>query len=153
MNPLQKNIALWLVISLVFVLLYHLFSQPKGAQENIVYTDFLTYVNKGVVKEVTIQGENISGKLTDGKTFKTFMPRDTDIVKTLIAKDVRIFCQAGGRFSMVYDHSHFLVSHAAAYRRLDFLYATDAERRRQGHGLRKKPGSPDDGQSDKSHLS
>ena len=90
MNPLQKNIALWLVISLVFVLLYHIFSQPKGSQENIVYSDFLVSVDKGQVKEVTIQGENVSGKLADGKQFKTFMPKDTDIVKTLVAKNVRI---------------------------------------------------------------
>ena len=90
MNPLQKNIALWLVISLVFVLLYHIFSQPKGAQENVVYSDFLTSVDRGQVKEVTIQGENISGKLADGKSFKTFMPKDTDIVKNLVSKNVRI---------------------------------------------------------------
>jgi len=90
LNPLQKNIALWLVISLVFVLLYHLFSQPKGVQESIVYSDFLGYVDKNQVKEVTIQGENISGKLADGKSFKTFMPRDVDIVKSLVAKNVRI---------------------------------------------------------------
>lgn len=90
MNPLQKNIALWLVISLVFVLLYHIFSQPKGVQEGIVYSDFLGYVDKDQVKEVTIQGENISGKLTDGKSFKTFMPKDADIVKGLVAKNVRI---------------------------------------------------------------
>jgi len=38
LNPLQKNIALWLVISLVFVLLYHLFNQPKGAQDSVIYS-------------------------------------------------------------------------------------------------------------------
>jgi cell division protease FtsH len=90
LNPLQKNIALWLVISLVFVLLYHMFSQPKGTQESVVYSEFLGYVDKGQVKEVTIQGENISGKLADGKNFKTYMPKDADIVKNLVAKDVRI---------------------------------------------------------------
>ncbi|MDD5171293.1 MAG: ATP-dependent zinc metalloprotease FtsH [Syntrophales bacterium] len=90
MNPLQKNIALWLVISLVFVLLYHIFSQPKGAQESIIYSDFLAYVDKGQVKEVTIQGENISGKLADSKGFKTYMPKDAEIVKSLMEKKVRI---------------------------------------------------------------
>jgi cell division protease FtsH len=90
LNPLQKNIALWLVISLVFVLLYHMFSQPKGVQETIVYSDFLGYVDKGQVKEVTIQGEQVTGKLADGKSFKMYMPKDADIVKNLVAKDVRI---------------------------------------------------------------
>lgn len=90
MNPLQKNIALWLVISLVFVFLYHLFSQPRVVQENIVYSDFLAYVEKNQVKEVQIQGELITGKLANGKGFKTYMPKDADLVKTLVGKNVRI---------------------------------------------------------------
>ena len=74
MNPLQKNIALWLVISLVFVLLYHLFNQPKSATGNLIFSDFISSVEKGQVTEVTIQGENVSGKMADGKAFKTYMP-------------------------------------------------------------------------------
>ena len=49
MNPLQKNIALWLVISLVFVMVYHLFNQPKTAQMDVIYSDFLAYVEKSQV--------------------------------------------------------------------------------------------------------
>ncbi|MDQ1278495.1 MAG: cell division protease FtsH, partial [Thermodesulfobacteriota bacterium] len=90
MNPLQKNIALWLVVSLVFVMLYHLFTQPKGQQESVIYSDFVAYVDKGQVKEVTIQGENVTGKLADNKSFKTFMPKDTDLIGTLKEKNVRI---------------------------------------------------------------
>ncbi|HOJ52323.1 MAG TPA: ATP-dependent zinc metalloprotease FtsH [Syntrophales bacterium] len=90
MNPLQKNIALWLVISLVFVFLYHLFSQPRVMQETIIYSDFLSFVEKDQVKEVQIQGELITGKLANGKGFKTYMPKDADLVKTLMAKNVRI---------------------------------------------------------------
>lgn len=90
MNTLQKNIALWLVISLVFVLIYHMFSQPKKRVENFVYSDFLALVERGQVKEVTIQGENISGKLIDGRNFKTFMPRDADLIPTLLDNKVRV---------------------------------------------------------------
>jgi cell division protease FtsH len=90
LNPLHKNIALWLVVSLVFVMLYHLFTQPKGQQESIIYSDFVAYVDKGQVKEVTIQGENVTGKLADNKSFKTFMPKDTDLIGALKEKNVRI---------------------------------------------------------------
>lgn len=90
MNPLQKNIALWLVISLVFVLLYHMFTQPRGSQESIVYSEFLGYVDRNQVKEVTIQGENITGKFVDGRGFKTYMPKDADLVPTLVEKKIRI---------------------------------------------------------------
>jgi cell division protease FtsH len=87
---LQKNIALWLFISLVFVLLYHLFNQPKSAQENIIYSDFVSYAEKGQIVEVTIQGESISGKLNNGKNFKTYAPKDAGLLQILKDKGVRI---------------------------------------------------------------
>jgi len=90
LNPLQKNIALWLVISLVFVLLYHLFSQPKSVQGTLIFSDFVGQVEKGQVTEVTIQGENITGKLADGKTFKTYMPKDAQLMPLLREKNVRV---------------------------------------------------------------
>ena len=90
MNPLQKNIALWLVVSLVFVMLYHLFNQPKGVQDSIVYSEFVSQVEKGQVTEVTIQGDHINGKLSDGRSFKTFAPKDAGIVALLKDKGVRI---------------------------------------------------------------
>jgi cell division protease FtsH len=86
----QKNIALWLFISLIFVLLYHLFNQPKSAQENIIYSDFVSYAEKGQIVEVTIQGESISGKLNDGKNFKTYAPKDAGLIQILKDKGVRI---------------------------------------------------------------
>ena len=90
MNSLQKNIALWLVISLVLVLLYHLFNQPKNSQENVIYSDFVSYTEKGQVVEVTIQGESIVGKLNNGKNFKTYAPKDAAIIQLLKDKGVRI---------------------------------------------------------------
>ena len=90
MNPLQKNIALWLVISLVFVMIYHLFNQPKTAQMDVIYSDFLSYVDKAQVTEVTIQGDNISGRLSTGKAFKTYAPKDAGVIALLKEKGVRI---------------------------------------------------------------
>jgi cell division protease FtsH len=90
LNPLQKNIALWLVISLVFVMIYHLFNQPKTAQIDVIYSDFLSYVDKAQVTEVTIQGDNISGRLSNGKSFKTYAPKDAGVIALLKEKGVRI---------------------------------------------------------------
>jgi cell division protease FtsH len=79
-----------LFISLVFVLLWHLFNQPKSAQENIIYSDFISYAEKGQIIEVTIQGESISGRLNNGKNFKTFAPKDATVVPLLKEKGVKI---------------------------------------------------------------
>ncbi len=90
MNPLQKNIALWLIISLIFVLLYNLFNQPKNAQDSVIFSDFIAAVEKGQVVEVSIQGENISGKFVNGKSFKTYAPKEAGVVPLLKEKGVRI---------------------------------------------------------------
>lgn len=90
MNQLQKNIALWIVISLVFVLLFNMFNQPQRMWDEIVYSDFIDLVEKGHVSEVTIQGNNVEGKLVDGKSFKTYSPKDANLVSILQEKKVRI---------------------------------------------------------------
>jgi cell division protease FtsH len=89
-NQLQKNIALWIVISLVFLFLFHMFNQPQSSREEIVYSDFINYIDKGQINEVTIQGENVEGKFVDGKPFKTFVPQDSNLVPLLQEKEVRI---------------------------------------------------------------
>lgn len=90
MNPLQKNIALWMVISLVFVLVYHLFNQPKSTTGSLIFSDFVSSVEKGQVIEVTMQGDSISGKLSDGKAFRTYMPKDAQLMPLLKEKNVRV---------------------------------------------------------------
>jgi len=89
-NQSQKNIALWIVISLVFVFFFQMFNQPQEQKEEIVYSDFIGYLDKGQVTDVTIQGENIEGRLADGKMFKLFAPRDQNLVDVLKKKGVRI---------------------------------------------------------------
>jgi cell division protease FtsH len=71
-------------------MIYHLFNQPKSAQTEIIYSDFLSNVDKGQVAEVTIQGENISGRLTSGTSFKTYAPKDAGAIALLKEKGVRI---------------------------------------------------------------
>jgi cell division protease FtsH len=81
---------MWVVISLVMIVLFNLFNKPQPTKEPLSYTEFLTMVEKGEVMSVTIQGEEIQGFLTGGKKFKTFTPRDTDLIKILRTNNVRI---------------------------------------------------------------
>ncbi len=90
MSPFYKNLALWLVISLMMILLFNLFNQPRTSQDKVVFSDFLAALEKGEVKEVTIQGHYISGRFANHKEFKTFAPNYPDLIKVLREKDVRI---------------------------------------------------------------
>jgi len=90
LNQLQKNVALILTVLLVFLLVWQLFNQPKGSQKDIIYTEMLAYLENGQISEVTIQGENITGKLANGTVFKTYAPKDDKVVTQFREKNVKI---------------------------------------------------------------
>ena len=89
MNPFYKNLALWLVISLMMVMLFQIFKQPERGSVGVSYSDFLNMVEKGNVNQVTIKGENISGMSAQGP-FKTYAPKDPELIKLLREKGVQI---------------------------------------------------------------
>ncbi|MDC0206471.1 ATP-dependent zinc metalloprotease FtsH [Nitrospinae bacterium] len=91
MNQFYKNLALWLVIGIVLIALFNMFSQPLTQQSDVVFSDFMDQVEKGQVNEVVINGDNISGKYMDGTSFQTTAPpKDPDLIKSLRQKNVRI---------------------------------------------------------------
>lgn len=91
MNQFYKSLAMWLIIIATMFLLFNIFSRPHPTMEEIGYSDFLQSVENGVVAEVIIQGNDISGRLKDGKNFKTTVPlEDPELVKTLRSKGVKI---------------------------------------------------------------
>ena len=90
MNRLNKNIALWLGVVLVFVLLINLFSQPRVKRDELNFSEFLDLIAKGEVSEVVIQGDNVQGTLLSGKEFKTYNPGYAKLIEDLRAKEVMI---------------------------------------------------------------
>jgi len=75
------------------ILLFNLFSQPSKPANEVVFSDFMTSVEKGEVSEVLIQGRNIIGNYIDDKEFKTYTPEDPSLIKVLREKGVRIKAQ------------------------------------------------------------
>jgi cell division protease FtsH len=95
MSNFGRNLALWVIIALLLVVLFNLFqpgvSHPNSTQ--IAYSDFITEVNGGRVRDVVIQGRTVSGQLNDGRTFQTYTPEDPTLVKTLTDKNVRVIAK------------------------------------------------------------
>ncbi len=90
MNQATKNLALWLVLGLMFLLLFNVFTRQQGREPEIIFSDFWSAVERGDVQEVTIQGQHVHGKYQSGERFRTFSPSDPDMVKTLREKNIRI---------------------------------------------------------------
>ncbi len=91
LSPFYKNIALWLLITLVMIFLFNYFNSAERTREKpLSYSKFLELVKDGKVAKVTIQGEDLMGVLTDNKPFKSYAPLDPDLIRLLQTKNVEI---------------------------------------------------------------
>jgi cell division protease FtsH len=90
LNPFFKNLALWLVIGLIMVLVFNIFNQSQPQEKEMIFSDFMARVAKGEVSEVVVKGSDIKGKLTGGESFRTYTPDDKDMISELRRRGVRI---------------------------------------------------------------
>ena len=90
MNPFYKNIALWLVITLLMIMLYNLFNQQQVPEGKISYTEFLAMVDEERIEGVVIQGQELFVTDINRNRFKVFAPQDSDLIKILRQKGVAI---------------------------------------------------------------
>ncbi len=90
MSPFFKNLALWLVIGLIMVLVFNIFNQSQPMQRELIFSDFMSKVERGEVGEVTIKGNDVTGRLTDNTVFRTYTPDDKDMIGLLRKQGVKI---------------------------------------------------------------
>jgi cell division protease FtsH len=92
MSNFGRNLALWVIIALLLVVLFNLF-QPgssRGGATQVAYSDFITDVNAGRVRDVVIQGHAVNFQTADGRSFQTYTPEDQTLVSRLTEKGVRV---------------------------------------------------------------
>lgn len=100
MNNIGKNIALFIVIGLLVVMLFSMFQVPGGgmAQLMMPFSEFMKRVDEGKVADVSIRGHIVSGHLTEGASlFSTYLPDDSTITDKLLAKNVKVVAQPEDR--------------------------------------------------------
>ena len=94
MNNL-RNLALWIVIALLLVVLFNVLGSAtqKQSAQPMPYSDFIQQVDNGAVRQLTIQGNQLSGTLANNQSFTSYKPDDPDLVKRLedhhVAYDVK----------------------------------------------------------------
>jgi len=89
-NQFSRNVALWLVLGLMILLLFNLLTKQQTKLQEVSYSDFVAAVEKGEVTDVEIEGQNIRGRFHSSERFKTYAPEDPSLMKVLRSKDVKI---------------------------------------------------------------
>ena len=89
MSDYFKNAVLWLIILGVLILIFSNVSD-RNKPAAMKYSDFVAAVNAGQIKQVTIDGLNISGEKTNGSSFETVRPQveDTELLPSLNKQNV-----------------------------------------------------------------
>jgi cell division protease FtsH len=91
MNTNFRSLAVWVIIALLLVALFNLFSNPGGSRRanEVAYSEFLDQVEAGKVADVVITGHRINGNYATGGQFTTVHPDDQTLVPTLRKKGVK----------------------------------------------------------------
>jgi len=92
MNNFSKNIAVWVIISLVLVAIFNVFQggSDKNVGNAIAYSDFLARVNAGEVREVSIRGDKIFGASSSGVPFYSNIPKEDQLANSLSEKGIKV---------------------------------------------------------------
>jgi cell division protease FtsH len=94
-NPWMKSLFIWAGILLALVLFVQVIDggSRTAPGEGIQYSDFISRVNEGSVKQVVIGKDVISGELTNGEKFRTNAPQDVQLVDRLVQRGVAFSAQ------------------------------------------------------------
>jgi len=92
MNSNVKQAVLWIVLLCVAALIWIVVRTGRGPSEQTpTFSQFLTQVEQGKVKQITISGHDVKGTYNDGQHMATKVPLNyPDLYKTLRDKNVDV---------------------------------------------------------------
>jgi cell division protease FtsH len=90
---LLKSLLIWLLIGLGLMMIFNKFNDTKDTKNTIPYSQFITDLEGGQVKNVVIEGNSmqsqwVNGVRKDDSKFTTFAPFDPELVNDLIKNKV-----------------------------------------------------------------
>ena len=94
-SQLFKNLILWIVIFVAIIALYQLLHTPRSNFQEIPYSNFLSNLERGEIRDVEFKGDEIRGSYSTNsgveqshQGFKTVGPASDELIKTLVEKGV-----------------------------------------------------------------
>jgi cell division protease FtsH len=97
LNPISRNLGLWLLLILMGLLLWSIVTKQQPREPVVPFSHFMHEVEQGQVAKVVIQGREIRGQYKGegergaaGEGFKTIVPDDFDVARTLLDRGVEI---------------------------------------------------------------
>jgi len=89
LNSTVRTLVLWIAIFVVVIVLWNTFQAGRVNRAQLSFSEFIEEVEQGRVAEVTIRGQELSGKFKEGEqyaegaNFTTYSPEYPDLVAEL----------------------------------------------------------------------
>ena len=92
MNSTARTILFWVALLLTAVLLYQVVQRTTaGTESQFNFTQFMEEVERGGVRRVSIAEFEVTGELTSGESFKTYIPMEyPELLSILRERNVEI---------------------------------------------------------------
>lgn len=98
---MQRGIIIILIMVILSFLLYRHFQPSVLNVKELTYSEFINEVENNRVAEINIKNETVYGKLNDETKFKSYVFIDSDLLKKLNEKKVRITIQPAEQGSLL----------------------------------------------------
>ncbi len=86
----MRNLAFWAILLLLMLAVFNLFTGSGGNMQTneVTYSEFVDAVEQGQVRAVTLDGEQVRFRNTDGVELVSIKPGDAEITSLLIDNNV-----------------------------------------------------------------
>lgn len=87
-----RNLALWVVVALLLIALFNMFSGPMSQQtgSRISYSQFINDAKGGQIAAVKVEGNQVTGQFKNGQPFTTVAPDNSNYVDQLAQSGVQV---------------------------------------------------------------
>ncbi|AEI88672.1 MAG: ATP-dependent zinc metalloprotease FtsH [Candidatus Midichloria mitochondrii] len=86
-----NNFTIWIAIVGVLIIVYNMLGDINLTAKKVIFSEFLDQIDSGSVKSVTIRGDLVEGKYTEGGSFVTLIPRYyPNLIEKMKVKEVAI---------------------------------------------------------------
>jgi cell division protease FtsH len=103
LNDLTKNLLIWAVIAFVLIAVFSKFSVPTQTSEAMPYSEFLSRVRDGSVKEVEIKDQTLVVTAGDSKFITYSPPNDPELINDLVKHGVKFKASKPEERSLLWD--------------------------------------------------
>jgi cell division protease FtsH len=90
MKSYSRSLFLWVFLALLIMLAFTMASQDaRRRQAELTYPQVVQHATQQQIKEITVKGQDLTGTLEDGTTFRAIGPADSDfLLKQLAENDI-----------------------------------------------------------------